>query len=245
MSTQRMLKWLPWITLLAAVLAAVMLLLGTGQRAKMLQDSGETRPVVEAELSRLAALAPTSVDDPNLRQALEQTIKTEYISQVWLFAPDGKIVSIHGAPLASGEDAAERATVEVKRALDALPAGALSDEQRMMVLVSSALQAEGEHADVFRYRVQPVKTASGSLAAWVGVAYDVNPAESGNPDAAWVITILLFLFGLGIYWISLPLWVWLDARQRGERAWIWAIFVLLGNLVALVAYLLVRNTRPA
>jgi hypothetical protein len=36
-------------------------------------------------------------------------------------------------------------------------------------------------------------------------------------------------------------WVWLDARARGERAWVWAVFVLLGNLVALITYILARR----
>jgi hypothetical protein len=38
--------------------------------------------------------------------------------------------------------------------------------------------------------------------------------------------------------------VWLDARARGERAWVWAVFVLLGNLVALITYILARRPRP-
>ena len=47
-----------------------------------------------------------------------------------------------------------------------------------------------------------------------------------------------------MYWLSLPLWVLLDARERWDYAMVWAIFVLIGNLVALIAYLLARSPRP-
>ena len=43
-----------------------------------------------------------------------------------------------------------------------------------------------------------------------------------------------------LYWLSLPLWVFLDARKYGKHAWLWAIYVSFGNLVALVAYILTR-----
>jgi len=58
---------------------------------------------------------------------------------------------------------------------------------------------------------------------------------------------LVFVSFVGLlgYWLALPLWTWLDARQRGDRAWTWSIFVLLGNVMALLAYLLVRDPgRP-
>jgi hypothetical protein len=58
-----------------------------------------------------------------------------------------------------------------------------------------------------------------------------------------VVSLLVVLLGLLMYWLSLPLWVFLDARQRGERALAWAGFVLIGNLVALLTYILAR--RPA
>jgi hypothetical protein len=53
--------------------------------------------------------------------------------------------------------------------------------------------------------------------------------------------VLAVPLGLGVFWLSLPAWVWLDARRRGERAFVWALFVLTGNVVALMAYLLTRT----
>jgi hypothetical protein len=37
--------------------------------------------------------------------------------------------------------------------------------------------------------------------------------------------------------------VFLDARQYGDYACAWALFVLIGNLVALIAYLLARPPK--
>jgi len=53
--------------------------------------------------------------------------------------------------------------------------------------------------------------------------------------------LVLFCTGLAAYWFSLPAWVVTDARRRGEKAVAWGLFVLLGNVVALVFYLQVRR----
>ena len=51
----------------------------------------------------------------------------------------------------------------------------------------------------------------------------------------------LFLGGLIAFWLTIPSWMLLDARRRGERAAVWGLFGLLGNVMALVVYLLVRR----
>jgi hypothetical protein len=105
------------------------------------------------------------------------------------------------------------------------------------------VQAEGEHNDVFCQLLRPVRAPDGSLAGLVGVTYDVSPG-GGLPSLLFIALVLVGLAAMAVYWLSLPLWVWLDARRRGERAVVWAVFVLLGNLVALLAYILVRAPRP-
>ena len=60
----------------------------------------------------------------------------------------------------------------------------------------------------------------------------------------YATALFLVPIGLMVYWLVLPWWVFLDAKARGERAWVWAMFVLLGNLVALFAYLLARHPLP-
>lgn len=56
---------------------------------------------------------------------------------------------------------------------------------------------------------------------------------------------IFVLIALMLYWFSIPPWVALDARRRGERALVWSTFALLGNMMALVLYLLVRRPLAA
>ena len=52
----------------------------------------------------------------------------------------------------------------------------------------------------------------------------------------------LFLSSLIAFWISIPSWMLPGRPQaRGERAGVWGLFGLLGNVMALVVYLLVRR----
>lgn len=58
------------------------------------------------------------------------------------------------------------------------------------------------------------------------------------------ITTLVALVGLILFWLSIPAWMALDAQQRRERAAAWGLFGLLGNIIALAVYLLVRENGP-
>jgi hypothetical protein len=130
---------------------------------------------------------------------------------------------------------------ESLRMLAALPSNTISAEQRTALLAASVMQAEGEHDDVYRHLLREVRGPGGDLVAFIGVTYDVNLAIGAPPSAAWVLLLAGWLLGMGAYWLSLPAGVWLDVRARGERAWVWGVFVLLGNLVALITYILARR----
>jgi len=238
---------LPIVAVVAALAAVLILVLGSSQRAAMLVDTGETRPVVEAALAPLLALRLASADDPALRQAVEAAMRAEYVETIWVFASDGRIVYAAGSTAASTASgtAEEHATGETRRVLASMPAGTLNADQRLALLAASAIQAEGEHNDIYRHLVREVRGADGALVALIGVAYDVSPAAGAAPTAGWIASMLGLLLALGVYWLSLPLWVLLDARERGERAPVWAAFVFLGNLVALLAYLLARAPAPS
>ena len=55
------------------------------------------------------------------------------------------------------------------------------------------------------------------------------------------IFTLVALVGLLLFWFSIPAWMTLDAQKRRERATVWGLFGLLGNMIALIVYLLVRE----
>jgi len=234
---------LPIVAVTAALVALVMsILVGPwfGRRA-LLADTGETRRVVETTtLAELQALRPSSVEDESFRDAVAEARDATYIALVWLFAPDGRVVE--GSRAFAGRMVQESATDEMRRVLGILPQEKLTAEERLSLLAASVMQAEGEHNDVWRHLLREIRGPDDELVGWIGITYDVNPSI-GAPGVAYISFILILLLALGVYWLSLPVWVWLDARARGERAWVWAVFVLLGNLVALIAYILAR--RPS
>jgi hypothetical protein len=48
-----------------------------------------------------------------------------------------------------------------------------------------------------------------------------------------------------LYWLSLSLRVVLDALRHRERAIVWGLFTLIGNVVAVLIYPLVRSRNGA
>lgn len=238
--TEKLRRILPVVAVAAALTALLTALIvgpWLGQRA-LLVDTGETRRAVETTLVRLTSLHPPSIDDPALRQAIVEARDDQYVAYTWLFAADGRV--LEGSPALADATVARSATDEMRRVLGILPAEALDDAQRTALLAAATMQKEGEHNDVFRHLLREVRGADGELLGWAGVTFDVSPAVS-SPGALYKAVVVVLALSVALYWLSLPLWVWLDARARGERAWVWGLFVLLGNLVALLAYLLTRR----
>jgi len=206
-------------------------------------DTGETRRSVEAAVAEVQAVQSSSLDDPPLRQALEKLRGARYVAAVWLIRPDGQI-AYSNARFAHRGRVEEWATKETLRILSEMPEGFLTPLQRTAVLAASAIQREGEHNDVLR---QMVRTVGGNHDKELGIiaaSYDANPELSGFPGFGYALALFMIPLGLAVYWLSLAGWVFLDAKVRGERAWVWAMFVLLGNLIALFAYILARQPHP-
>ena len=206
-------------------------------------DSGETRRTVDAAVAELQAMRPSSLDDPPFQQALEKLRRARYVAAVWLIHPDGQI-AFSNTRFADRGRVEEWATEETHRVLSEMPEGFLTPLQRTALLAASAIQSEGEHNDVFRQMVRPLRASDDTELGIVALSYDVNPGLGGFPGIGYAVAVLVIPVGLMVYWLALVGWVFLDAKVRGERAWVWAMFVLLGNLVALFAYLLARQPHP-
>jgi len=234
----RLSKILPWVALLGAVIMVGSFILVNSARAQLLVDQGETTAIVASALDKVAQLHPAAAEDAALQAAVQELGSGRYVASVWLVDANGKIVFSKG-PTAFKGQVQERQTVDFKRIMASVPAGALNAEQTLLFTTAAAIQAEGEHNDIYRHQVRALHDASGNLVALVGVAYDVS-GDVSTPDATWIGSVLALLAGFLLYWLSLPAWTYLDARRSGEPAWVWTIFVLLGNLVALIAYLLVK-----
>jgi hypothetical protein len=235
----KLLKTLPWIAVSMLAVAILALIFYSGRRTLMLQESQETRQAALAALAQFEKLKPSSILDPDLRELMDEVIQQPYVATLWLISSEGEIVYSVGSTAMQGT-LRERATNEMKSALESLPPDQFSQEQTLMLLAASAIRSEGEHNDVYRHLVRPLASSAGAPLGLVGMAYDVSPQVGAVPAIGEIISLLLLALSLGLYWLSLPLWVYLDARQRGERTWVWAVFVLMGNLAALLAYLLAR-----
>jgi hypothetical protein len=235
-------KLLPWVAMAALLIFVLLIVTFSSLRAGSLSESDVTRQAAQSAVGQIQAAQPENIQDPRLLEQMDAVIQEPYIATLWLFAPDGKILYSLGSTAMHGS-VEQHTSLQVQRALQALPADMLSPQQQLALLAADVIQSEGEHNDVYDHILEPVHDASGNWIGYVGIAYDVNPGISAAPTIGYMLSILGLVISLGIYWLSLPVWVFLDARQRSERAWIWAAFVLVGNLVALLAYLLVRTER--
>jgi hypothetical protein len=233
---------LPFVAAISLVVAVVCLVAVARQRGQLSSDNGETTRVVEAAVAEIQTLRPDSLEAPRLRQALQRLAATRPVVMVWLIGADGQI-RFSTAPYANRGQVEQWALAETRRVLSEVPAGFLTSQQRTALLAASAIQREGEHNDVWHHMIRQLPGRQDTELGFVGVAYDVNSRATSFPGLGYAVPLFLVPVGLLVYWLALPWWVFLDARLRGERAWVWALFVLLGNLAALLAYLLARHPQ--
>ena len=231
-------KVLPWAAVTFFLIFVGLFILAAFQRTDTRLESQVTYLAAEDALREVHSLQADEISDPRFPVLLDKLLTRPYIATLWLVSTDGEIFYTTGSTARQGS-VQEQMTPEMKRVLEMLPEDALEKEQKLMLMTASAVQAEGEHNDVYRHIVREVYSPSGELLGLAAAAYDVNPQNS-EISLFYKITLLVLPLVFLLYWCSLPVWVWLDAGMRGEKKWFWAVFVLLGNLAALLAYLLAR-----
>ena len=236
---------LPTVAVFAGLAALVLLVFLSRHMQSELMTNDSARQSVEETLAQLQAMRPASSQDLAFREAVKQALDAPYVATVWLVGPDGRDLYSAGSTAtstASQDRVQELATNEMLRTIEALDEMDTSDEQRLLLLTVSAIRREGEHNDIYRHLVRRVQTQDNSTVALIGIAYDF---AGWVPGLGWKLAVLGLALSLALYWLSLPLWVFLDARDRRDRACAWAMFVLIGNVVALIGYLLaVKHTAP-
>ena len=110
--------------------------------------------------------------------------------------------------------------------------------RKEILYIAAAIRSEGEHNDMLEHIVMPLKTSSNELAGFIGVAYEINGPD--HPVQFYIIDNILVVSFI-IYWLWLPIWVYIDARKRNEKHILWTLFILIGNLPAFISYLLSRK----
>lgn len=203
--------------------------------------AGETKVPVEATVGRLRALHPADINAPAFRKAVSNAARAPHVAAIWVYTPEGKPLYGKGCILRQAVQN-PRGTQPTRELLDSLPSGMLDSRQRGALLTVASLQAEGEHKNIYHYMVRTALSPTGEVIGLIGVVYEKNSVPVPSRDVALAFAMIVAAF---IYKLSLITWVFMDARQRGERAWVWTAFALIGDIVALIAYLLVRSPRPA
>ena len=247
---------LPWIALASAIVAAGLLIAGSLYRKAQIVDTGETRAVVEKALDGLLQRQPVSIDETGFTAALEDFARSPYVASTFLVDTKGTVYGIVTGSINVGGDSADRGagmqSLTNRSGLwqpgnvEGLPPDEFSPEQLLLLATKSAMEGrDADHGDVFATLVRTVRNGAGEPLGAIGVRYDRSPWVGAMPEAVWIALVLGFALFLAIYWISVPAWTFLDARERGEKAWVWAAFTLVGNVIALVAYLLARAPRLA
>lgn len=227
----------------ALSVAFVLLAIISSQREEMLTDNGQTRAAVEETISRIIPQTAASIADETLRAGVEELSAAPYVSVVWLVSSTGEILIHDGGVGEKGDNVVTFKNPDTVQLVDALPAGTLSDAQKIQILAVGAMRSEGEHNDVFKHLAHPLYNAQGDFLGVIVTAYDVS-GDTGQPGAGYKASLLLWILCVAFYWLALPAWVYLDARERGEASVLWALFILASNLVGFMAYL-IATKKPA
>jgi hypothetical protein len=219
-----------------------------------------------ATLEQVARMVTRLDSDVGTQRALAEAFaQNDTLQRLWVVDERGYI-----AYYAKEQPAARTVEVlasrEVHALLETLPAGLLRSDQRLAILTTAAIR-EGlpsqeygmdearnrfskmgirpppwlqKNAERLHTRLLPIKGGLIAVAAQTP-SFSV-PSLLGEEvyrlKRSYGRTIGISLL---FYWLSIPLWVVLDALRHRERAIVWGLFTLIGNVVALLIYLLVRS----
>ena len=241
------------------------------ERHRNQEAVGTRRGEARAALERIAGLIDTLDGNRQTQEALSEAVALEEsIAEVWVTNAQGLIVYYgrHSPPLLN---VAEYFLVgPLPRLLDTVPDDLLEPMQRTAILLPAVIGAYWDRmssldADTLSKLAHSTQSWSTVHLLWLAppqvemrrlrdgliAAVVSEPASAGRHSRSWERTeelrllgnlaTLAILAGLIAFWLTIPSWMLLDAGQRGERAAVWGLFGLLGNVMALVVYLLVRQ----
>jgi len=238
----KLLKALPWIALISGISTILIFIFSAFLYDHENTENKENRLTSQKLLYDFQNTEISEILANSFKFRLDSLLKNPVISTVWLISNDGIIIHTKGFLSAStpiNKNVRELATPETKEILSSIKDN-LTKEQSLLILSGSAIQREGEHNDIVDFYLVPIKNTKNDLIAFIGVSYNIET----NINQKKVTTLLigfLFLFCFSIYWISLPVWVYLDSRKNDEKYVLWTLFVFIGNLPAYIAYLIIRK----
>ena len=210
--------------------------------ATVLKKSKNLESAVNKEiaLDKLKQIRASSKDDLNSTaffDYFEKTLSSPAISTKWLASDKGEITYAKGAMAAGTSLKSSIYSIEDLQSLGLIDAveGNFNSIQKSILFMAAKIRSEGEHNDIYGHLVMPLKTGSDEVVGFAAVAYSLD--ETKPTIKIYIIDLALIICFL-IYWLSLPLWVYLDCREKNNKHFLWSIFVLIGNVPALIAYLI-------
>jgi hypothetical protein len=231
---------LPWMSLISGLLVIVLLVLGVVMMPSKKNENTANRKVVLDKLKQIQ-VDSTEINSRAFFEYFDKTLSCSLIDTKWLISDKGEIIYANGmmapsTPLHSNayniEDAQSRGLISaVESNIDSI--------QKCTMLIAARIRSEGEHNDILGHLVVPLKSSSGVLVGFAGVAYNLDDKNQSYQYYQFIIMALGICFLS--YWLLLPLWVYFDSRERNNKYVLWTLFVLIGNLPAYIAYLLARK----
>lgn len=233
-------KWfriLPWMALSSGILLIVLVGVGTVLMRPKNIDSNVNRGVALDKLKQIRVSDKDDLNSTAFFDYFEKTLSCAAISSKWLASDKGEITYAKGA-MAAGttlkssiyniEDAQSRGLIDAVE-------GNFDSVQKGILFMAAKIRSEGEHNDIYGHLVMPLKTSSEVVVGFAAVAYSLDDSKPALQN--YLIDIVLIICFI-IYWLSLPLWVYFDCRDKNNKYVLWSIFVLAGNIPAFIAYLI-------
>lgn len=231
------------------------------------EKAGEAKVALE----RIVDLIDTLDGNQKTQQALSEAVaQEEAIGEVWVTNAQGLIVYYgrHNPPVRNVADFPLGSLTET---LKVIPADVLSPIQRTAILLPAVIggyryglphPAASSRADITPKHliistkphlridagrpVQITRVKDGLIAATPPrlLYSSLSDVRRESLMLRMNTITLAALVGLILFWLSIPAWMALDAEKRRERAAAWGLLGLLGNMIALGVYLLVRENGP-
>jgi len=233
---------LPWIALFSGFLLVVLVIAAIVFKPQIDFENTQNKKIASDKLKQISLESKGAFNSKVFFDYVDSTVFGNPINTIWIITEKGVIVHAMGTMAASTP-----VNTIVNNSIDYQNRGlinaveeSLDTVQKQVLSIAAAIRNEGEHNDVFGHLVVPLKSNNNELSGYIGVAYSLNNSKP-EPEL-YLIGIAIFICFF-FYWLSIPVWVYFDSRERNDRYILWTVFVLIGNLPAYIAYLITRKQR--
>lgn len=229
---------LPSMALSSGILVIILLVVAIVLKPSKEIETTVNRTIAFDKLVQLRIDSAVDLNSKTYFDYFDKSLSCPVISTKWLVSAKGEIIYANGimaqstpvnSTIYSFEDA------QIRGLIDAVECN-FDSVQKAVLYMAATMRQEGEHNDIYGHLVIPLKTSSNVLAGFAGVAYSLD--DSNPPFLNYSVIIIALIICFLLFWLLLPLWVYFDCRDRNNKYILWSIFVLFGNIPALIAYLL-------